>query len=135
MNGVAALRLVLAQDADLIALVPAERIICDILPQGTLLPAIRVWKVSGAGRKTLSRSSVRHVTQRVQAEVHADTVPQAVAIMKLLVDAADSTITASIGSLSSVVIHADAEGPSGIHPVTEARMETQDFRVSYNQSR
>lgn len=135
MNGVGALRAVLAQDAALIAAVPVARIIGDVLPKNIDLPAIRLWKVSGTDRKTIRREPVRHVTQRIQAEVHAETVPEAVAVMELLCAAADGTVTAAIGPLTAIVIHVDGEGPSGIHPVTQARMETQDFKVTYNKPR
>lgn len=135
MNGPAALRAVAIANAAFVARVPAERNVCGILPQNIVLPAVRYWRVTGVDRNIPNPGVKRRTTQRVQAEIHANNEVEAFEVLELLRTAAADTVAPTVGTLTEVVIVTAGEGPPGTHPVTGASMETQDFKVSYNQVR
>ena len=66
MSGVAVVRYLLANNAQVLAAIPAMRIKAGQLPQGTVLPAIVVDRVSDAPRLTVAMTEPRLMTERVQ---------------------------------------------------------------------
>lgn len=67
MSGVAVVRYLLANNAPLIAVVPAARIVPGELPQGSIFPAISVTLISGIPRTTIAMSEPNRLhSDRVQ---------------------------------------------------------------------
>lgn len=134
MNGVIAVRSLLAGDAGLTALVPVARIAAGMLPQGTDLPAISLMSVSSVDRNVPAPGAKRRVTERVQVTVLARTYPETKAILAAIRKAAADQMPA-IDGLSEVTVHTDSAGPDFLDEETGIHMQTQDFRVSFNEAR
>lgn len=139
MDGAAIILDLLANDSGLTALVSASdnpsRISGDALGQGVTLPAVRVWKIDGFDRNILSPGAKVRVTQRVQVESHAATIPSMKQVHAAIRAACADQIIASLGGLTEIVVLTQGEGPEGLSPDTMARVATQDFSVSYNEAR
>ncbi|KPH60354.1 DUF3168 domain-containing protein [Novosphingobium sp. ST904] len=134
MDGTAALVAVTTADARMTALVPAARIMAGVLPQGTLLPAISIMRVSSVTRKTLSKQSKTRVTQRVQATIHAATYDEQAAVQKMLVAVADATFP-DVDGITEVTVHHDGGGPDFMDEPASLYLGTEDFRIAYNEER
>lgn len=137
MDGAAVILNLLAQDAGVTAMVPAEadppRLTGDVLGQTVTLPAIRVMKISSTDRNILKPGARRRVTQRIQAEAHGRTMPEAKVLLKAIRKACADRLLPELGGLTEIAVHTDGEGPEGISADTNARVALQDFRVSYNE--
>lgn len=134
MNGLAAIRQLLAGNATLTALVPASRIAAGVLPQGTDLPAISVMLVSSVDRNIPAPGAKRRVTDRVQATVMAANYPAQRQILAAIKKAAADTMPAVTG-ISDVVVHTDSAGPDFMDEKATIYLGSQDFRVTYNEVR
>lgn len=134
MNGVIAVRSLLVGDLRVTALVPPERIAAGALPQGTVLPAIALMSIGSVDRNIPSPGPKRRVTERVQVTVLARTYPEAKAIIAA-VRAAAADRMPQIDGLSAVTVHTDSAGPDFLDEETGIHMQTQDFRVSFNEVR
>ena len=134
MNGVIAVRSLLVADTGVTALVPAVRIVAGILPQGTSLPAISLMSVSSTDRNIAAPGPNRRVTERVQVTVLAASYPAAKAIIRAVRAAAADQMPA-IDGLTDVTVHTDSAGPDFLDEETGIHMQTQDFRVSFNEAR
>ena len=67
MSGVAVLRYLLANDADLLAVIPSTSIRAGTLPLGTVLPAISVTQISSTPSNSIRINEPRKMhTERVQ---------------------------------------------------------------------
>ena len=134
MNGVIAVRSLLVADTRVTALVPFARIAAGMLPQGTDLPAISLMSVSSVDRNVPAPGSKRRVTERVQVTVLARTYPEVKAILAAVRTAAADQMPA-IDGLTEVIVHTDSAGPDFLDEETGIHMQTQDFRVSFNEAR
>ena len=134
MNGVIAVRSLLVADTGVTVLVPAVRIVAGMLPQGTLLPAISLMSVSSTDRNIAAPGPKRRVTERVQVTVLAASYPAAKAIIRAVRAAAADRMLA-IEGLTDVTVHTDSAGPDFLDEETGIHMQTQDFRVSFNEAR
>ncbi len=134
MNGVIAVRSLLVADTGVTALVPAVRIVAGMLPQGTSLPAISLMSVSSTDRNIAAPGPNRRVTERVQVTVLAASYPAAKAIIRAVRAAAADQMPA-IDRLTDVTVHTDSAGPDFLDEETGIHMQTQDFRVSFNEAR
>ena len=134
MNGVIAVRSLLVADTGLTALVPGVRIAAGSLPQGTVLPAISLMSVSSVDRNIPAPGTKRCVTERVQVTVLARTYPETKAILAAIRTAAADQMPA-IDGLTDVTVHTDSAGPDFLDEETGIHMQTQDFRVSFNEAR
>lgn len=134
MNGVIAVRSVLVADTGVTALVPIARIAAGMLPQGTDLPAISLMSVSSVDRNVPAPGAKRRVTERVQVTVLARTYPEVKAIIAAVRQAAADQMPA-IDGLFDVTVHTDSAGPDFLDEETGIHMQTQDFRVSFNEAR
>ena len=134
MNGVIAVRILLAGDAGLTALVPVARIAAGMLPQGTDLPAISLMSVSSVDRNVPAPGAKRRVTERVQVTVLARTYPEVKAIIAAARQAAADRMP-TIDGLFDVTVHTDSAGPDFLDEETGIHMQTQDFRVAFNEAR
>ena len=134
MNGVIAVRSLLVADTGVTALVPIARIAAGMLAQGTDLPAISLMSVSSVDRNVPAPGAKRRVTERVQVTVLARTYPEVKAIIAAVRQAvADQMPT--IDGLFDVTVHTDSAGPDFLDEETGIHMQTQDFRVSFNEAR
>jgi hypothetical protein len=134
MNGVIAVRSLLVAGTGLTALVPESRIAAGMLPQGTVLPAISLMSVSSVDRNISAPGPKRWVTERVQVTVLARTYPETKAILAAIRTAAADQMP-QIDGLSDVTVHTDSAGPDFLDEETGIHMQTQDFRVSFNEAR
>jgi Protein of unknown function (DUF3168) len=134
MNGVIAVRSLLVADVGLTALVPEARIVAGHLPQGTVLPAIALMSVSSVDRNIPAPGAMRRVTERVQVTVLARTYPETKTILAA-VRAAAADQMPTIDGLTDVTVHTDSAGPDFLDEETGIHMQTQDFRVSFNEAR
>ncbi len=134
MNGVIAVRSVLVADTGVTALVPIARIAAGMLPQGTDLPAISLMSVSSVDRNVPAPGAKRRVTERVQVTVLARAYPEVKAILAAVRNAAADQMPA-IDGLTDVTVHTDSAGPDFLDEETGIHMQTQDFRVSFNEAR
>lgn len=86
MSGVAILRELLAARSDVLALVPAARVVAGMLKQGSLLPALTLRQVDDNEEPTMARNTAkRMMRERVQVTVLANEW----AAMKRLLKAAE----------------------------------------------
>ena len=134
MNGVIAVRSVLVADTGVTALVPIARIAAGMLPQGTDLPAISLMSVSSVDRNVPAPGAKRRVTERVQVTVLARTYPEVKAILAAVRNAAADQMPA-IDGLTEVTVHTDSAGPDFLDEETGIHMQSQDFRVAFNEAR
>ena len=134
MNGVIAVRSLLVADTGVTALVPVARIAAGMLPQGTDLPAISLMSVSSVDRNVPAPGAKRRVTERVQVTVLARTYPEVKAIIAAVRQAAADQMP-NIDGLFDVTVHTDSAGPDFLDEETGIHMQTQDFRVSFNEAR
>lgn len=85
MSGVAIAQYILANNAALIAVVPAARIKAGVLPLNTPLPAISVTLISGQQYNTLAQNQASYmVRHRVQVSVLAKTYESVKQIQRLV---------------------------------------------------
>lgn len=134
MNGVIAVRSLLVADTGVTSLVPVARIAAGMLAQGTDLPAISLMSVSSVDRNVPAPGAKRRVTERVQVTVLARTYPEVKAIIAAVRQAAADQMPA-IDGLFDVTVHTDSAGPDFLDEETGIHMQTQDFRVSFNEAR
>ena len=134
MNGVIAVRSLLVGDLRVTALVQAENIAAGTLPQGTALPAIALMSIGSVDRNVPSPGPKRRVTERVQVTVLARAYPEAKTIIAAVRAAAAEQMPA-IDGLSDVTVQTDSAGPDFLDEETGIHMQTQDFRVSFNEAR
>ena len=134
MNGVIAVRSLLVADIGVASLVPVARIAAGMLPQGTDLPAISLMSVSSVDRNVPAPGAKRRVTERVQVTVLARTYPEVKAIIAAVRQAAADQMP-TIDGLTDVTVHTDSAGPDFLDEETGIHMQTQDFRVSFNEAR
>ena len=134
MNGVIAVRTLLVTDTGMTAIVPPARITAGMLPQGTDLPAISLMSVSSIDRNIPAPGPKRRVTERVQVTVLAATYRQVKAILAAVRKASADQMPI-IDGLFDVTVHTDSAGPDFLDEETGIHMQTQDFRVSFNEAR
>ena len=134
MNGVIAVRSLLVADTGVTSLVPIARIAAGMLAQGTDLPAISLMSVSSVDRNVPAPGAKRRVTERVQVTVLARTYPEVKAIIAAARPAAADQMP-TIDGLFDVTVHTDSAGPDFLDEETGIHMQTQDFRVSFNEAR
>ncbi len=134
MNGVIAVRSLLVADTGVTSLVPVVRIAAGMLPQGTDLPAISLMSVSSIDRNVQAPGAKRRVTERVQVTVLVRTYPEVKAIIAAVRQAAADQMP-TIDGLFDVTVHTDSAGPDFLDEETGIHMQTQDFRVSFNEAR
>lgn len=130
MSDVKAVRYLLANNAPLIAVVPASRISAGALPQGTALPAISVTHVSTVRRHMVAQT-VEMCTSRVQVTVMASTYP----LLKSTQALVRAALPRSRGTVNGVRVDSiltDADGPdftdeAGLH------IGSLDYIINYTE--
>ncbi|HKY80272.1 MAG TPA: DUF3168 domain-containing protein, partial [Sphingobium sp.] len=114
-DGIAAVLQILSNDGPLTAVVPTDRIIGGVLPQGMTLPAISISEVSAVPLKMLKKGATRFVVSRIQATVHSPDQVQRHSIIKLVRNAGDHE-TPTVAGLTNVICVADSVGPDLVMP-------------------
>lgn len=133
MNGVVAVRALLVAHAPLTSLIAATQIVSGVVQQGAPLPALSLMSVSSTDRNIIKAGTVRRVTERVQVTVLAATYPAAKAILKAVRQAAADR-SPTIAGITQVTVHTDSAGPDFLDEQAGIHMQTQDFRVSFNEA-
>lgn len=135
MDGVAAVRSVLAADAALIALVPAARIIAGPLGLNAVLPAISLESISKVDMNLPSPGATRFVRERVQVTVHAKNYLSQKAILRAVRHAAADKLYPEVPGISGVTIHTESAGPDFMSEDASIWMGSQDMMVKYTEER
>lgn len=130
MSGVLIVGELLRADAELVAVVPVDRIKAGRLPDGVPLPAIVARMVSLVERQKLIRKGWVRMTERVSVTVRAGNYRQQGAVIRLIRDGCAGR-TGTIGGFANVVILAAGTGPDVAGPA-DSFEQTQDFRVSFD---
>ncbi len=141
MSGVAVVRYLLANNAAVIAVVPAARIMAGDLPLNTVMPAIAITQISSVPRNIISMNpaKVQH-TDRVQVSVlfkgpqgtPAGTGYPGVRAMLKLVLAACPNTRGTVGSVDVDSIIPDLEGPDLQDDATALYSGSRDLIVRWN---
>lgn len=140
MSGVAVIRYLLANNAPIVAIIPAARIMAGDLPLNMPLPAISVTQVSSVPRNTLQTNESPKVhTDRVQvtwffngteATPAGTGYPGLRAMGRLLLAACPS----QRGTINGVAVQAiipDVEGPDFAAPDEALLSSSRDFLVRW----
>lgn len=142
MSGVAVVRYLLANNAPMIAVVPAARIKAGILPVDTVLPAISVTIVSAVRRNTVAMTEAKAlVTERVQVTLHVKQSDRGgadygglVTAMRLIRQACPNQ-RGTINGVEVVGVLPDIEGPD-LEAIDEGILaRSQDFMIRWQEAR
>lgn len=137
MSGVAIILALLNANSDLLAKVPAARIMGDDLPIGIALPAMSVTLISSVDTPELAPASggKRYVRDRVQVTVFAATAPERYAAIQAVRKACADQLYPTISPWTGITVHTESQGPDFTSDDGNIRIGTQDFRVRYNEDR
>jgi hypothetical protein len=125
------IRALLVADANLTAVVAAEKIVAGTLKQTTTLPAISIQSISSMENEKISdKSSTVMMTSRVQVTVHATSLTQQAAVLALVGRAirGGRRVVAGVQVLD---IQRDIIGPDMSDVASSIFQQTRDFRVKY----
>lgn len=132
MSGVSVIRYLLANNAPLIAVVPAARILAGIIPQNAALPAIGVTEISRVEHLTVSMAeSSRFYTERVQVTVHASSYSAKKAILAL-VRAACANRSGTVNFVKVDSILPAGDGPDLDDDAAVIFEQSSDFIVKWS---
>jgi hypothetical protein len=131
MPDVKATRYLLANNAALTAVVPADRIASD-LPQGVILPAVEVSHITTVYKHTIASDGSDDCRSRVQVTVHATSRPEQKAIQKLVRDALPR-MRGNVNGVSVDSILKDIIGPDLRDDEIKSFIGSQDFIITYTE--
>lgn len=137
MSGVAVIRSLLAANSNVIAVVPAARIISGDLPLNTAMPAIGITKVSGVPYRMIDvNAGAKMRIDRVQVTVFRKAPPADVGYPGLdsllaLVLPACANQRGTVGGISVDSIAPDIEGPDLPIPEMAIFTRSMDFIVHH----
>lgn len=131
MSGVNIVRYLLANNAGLIAQVPAVRIMAGIIPLGKTLPAIGIMQITANSRNIVAMNAAQKlVTERVQVTVMDKNYISKKTILRLVAAALPNTHSTVDGIAVDSLID-DVEGPDLDDPATGIYTQSQDFIVRF----
>lgn len=134
MSAVNAIRYLLANNANLIAVVPATKIMAGAIPLNTVLPAIAVNEISGVERHTVAMNTANVlVTSRVQVTVMSKTYTQQKSILALVRKACP----VSRGTVNGIAVDSilpDTIGPDLRDDDAGIFMQSRDFMVKFTEA-
>lgn len=130
MSGVSVIRYTLANNAPLIAVVPATRIMAGVLPLSTTLPAISVRQISGNTLKHIKQTASEFVTERIQVSVLATTYTQQKSILALIKTALPS-VRAIVNNVVVDSISQEFTGPDLYNDDPVIYEQSIDYFVKY----
>lgn len=131
MDGVAIVRQALLNDAALLALVPATRIVPGALGQGDALPGIALQIISTNDRNIPNPGLYRHVRDRVQATIVAKTDDSRAAVRAALRKACDAKFPA-VSGVQLATVHLGPGGPEFMNEEASLYLATQDLMTTYS---
>jgi hypothetical protein len=138
MSGVGIVRYLLANNAPLVAVVPAAQIYSGLAPLNTPMPAISVSQISGNQLNNVAMTSpTYYVVDRVQVTVHtkreesAKGYAQKRAILALVRTALIHQ-RGTINGFACEAILPDTEGPDLEYPEEQMLVQSQDYMVGFN---
>ncbi|MFA6204481.1 MAG: hypothetical protein WC710_14985 [Gallionella sp.] len=135
MSAATAIRYLLANNATLIAQVPATKIMAGAIPLNTALPAISVMEISNVPRNNVGMNETNILeTCRVQVTVLAKTYPTQKSILELVRKACPNQ-RGSIGGVEVDSILPDSAGPDMYDDAAVIYMQSRDFIVKFASSR
>lgn len=132
MDGVVAVRQLLAAYGALTAVVPSASIVAGVLPTGTALPAIAIKEVSATDQNIPSPGVKRRVSARIEVQVFASDYPTLREIVRLVKKAAADQMPTVTG-ISEVTIRTANTGPDFMDDEAKFYIKSQDFWVGYNE--
>jgi hypothetical protein len=131
MSGVAIIRYLLANNANLIAVVPAARIMSGVIPINSALPAISVMQISGVQHNMLGMASTtRLIKERAQITVMCADYPATKSIFSLI----KSALPVSGGTVNGFACDSvipESQGPDFYDQETNIYMQSYDYIVNY----
>lgn len=133
MSGTKIIRSLMGAHAPLISAVPLARIIAGVIPKGTALPCIGLTTTSGVDRNIVKAGSTRHVTERIQITVIAQTYAQQKSVMDLARKACADKI-GTIAGIDAVTVHTEGRGGDFNDASAGFYMQTQDFVVGFQEA-
>lgn len=134
MSGAAAVNYLLSNSANLIAAVPAARILtAATLPLGTSLPAITISSISDSERLDVAmpNSTKKFRTERVQVLVHAADSAQLASILALVRHALPNT-RGTVNGVALDSILPELVGPDLSQPEASIYERARDFIVKWH---
>lgn len=131
MSGIEVIREILCADAAVLALVPEDRIVADVLPEGVALPALSIEHIGGVDRKVLKPGVKTRVVDRVQVMIHAADATDRLALAKAVKRAGAGKVGDWAG-VTEVSVQTDGQGPD-LTSESDVKMRPQDFLVSCNE--
>ncbi len=133
MSGVAIVRYLLAHDVNLLAEVPAARIMPGVLPLKTTLPAISIKSVDATPRRPVDASSTKNlVIERVQVTVLTKDYPKKTTLLNLIRDALPVS-RGTVNGFRCDSILPDSDGPDLDDPETPVFERSRDYIVKWHE--
>lgn len=124
----------LAADAPLLALVPVEKIMAGVIPQGTSLPAVSVTEVSTVEISHIdAQAPYTLVDARVQVTVVAASYPAQKALLAAVRKACNYKRGTLVG-VPVVSVRRGSNGPDFNDPETDFYLQSVDFHVIYHEA-
>lgn len=131
MSGVAIARYLLANNATMIAAVPAARIFAGNVI-GAVYPAVAVTSITGVPRNTVAMTETsRLITERVQITVYAGTYALQKTLLGLVRAALPNT-HGTVNAFNCDSVLPDSEGPDLFDDVITIYEQSQDFMVKFS---
>jgi len=130
-DAVIAVRYLLANDANLLAAVPATRIKAGVLPIKTVMPAVSVTHLDTQERLTISMSEPSIIARsRIQVSAFAKTYSQCKAILELVRKALPHT-RGMVGGVELDSILPENANPDFFDTDDGIHMQSRDFIVQF----
>jgi hypothetical protein len=134
MSGVIAIRSLLANNAALIAAVPASKIMAGVIPINTVLPAIGISHISTVERKTVAMNNAEVMaTERVQVTVEAKSYADQKSILELVRKACPNT-HGTVNGIAVDSILPEIAGPDLRDDDLLIFVQSRDFIVKFIES-
>jgi len=134
MSGVIAIRFLLANDAAVLAAVPASKIMAGVIPLDTVLPAIGISHISTVERNTVAMNSAEVMaTERVQVTVEAKSYADQKSILELVRKACPNT-HGTVNGIAVDSILPEIAGPDLRDDDLLIFVQSRDFIVKFIES-
>jgi hypothetical protein len=132
MSDVKVVRYLLANNAPLVAAVPATRIMAGALPQGCALPAISISHISTVRQQLISAGASQMCTARVQVTVHASSYKSQKDVLALVRTALPRTHGTVNGVAVDRLVH-NLDGPDFRDDTAGIFMGSVDYIVGFTE--
>jgi hypothetical protein len=129
-TGASIVGMILRDDVNFVALIPAEQMKLGALPDNIALPASLIRTISMNERQKLVRKGLTRMIDRVSVTVRASSYREQVRLIRLIREGCAGKV-GDIGNGKNVSILAAGTGPDLRGP-GDSFEQSQDFRVSYD---